>query len=196
MKRITFLSIIGLVLLFLLFLSFGFGSINFGSQNKFANNSNKNSEQNSQSNSQNNNLENNQNNKILLTFDKLEIAKTVPEQQKGLMFRDQMCQNCGMIFEFENEDYRSFWMKNTWIDLDIIYINGGGQIINIQNAKAEKSPKSSVDYPTYPSLGKAKYVLEVNAGFAKRMKMIAGNYLQIDKLLAQTVAIDNSYNEK
>lgn len=206
MKRITFLSIVGLVLLFLLGLSFSFGNINLiNSQNplKFTNsipsfqNSNPNSTlaniSNNSNNSQNPVL---QNDKISLSLDKLEIAKTPQEEQKGLMFRSNMCENCGMIFEFENEDYRSFWMKNTLIDLDIIFIEKSGKIINIANAKAEKTPKSYLNYPTYPSTGKAKYVLEVNSGFAQKIKLESGKYLEIDKLLAQSVPFDNSYSEK
>ncbi len=210
MKRITFLSIAGLVLLFLLGLYFCFGNINLiNSQNsaKFLNsipsfqNSNPNSNPNSTLASLSNSSNNSQNlvlqnNKISLSLDKLEIAKTPQEEQKGLMFRSNMCENCGMIFEFENEDYRSFWMKNTLIDLDIIFIEKGGKIINIANAKAEKTPKSYLSYPTYPSTGKAKYVLEVNSGFAQKMKLESGKYLEIDKLLAQSVPFDNSYGEK
>lgn len=206
MKRITFLSIAGLVLLFLLSLSFGFGNINLiNSQNlQKISNSTSSSSQNSipnstlpnlsnTSNSQNPNTENS---KISLTFDKLEIAKTPQEEQKGLMFRETLCQKCGMIFEFPNEDYRTFWMKNTFVDLDIIFLDKTGKIVNIQNAKAEKIPKSDFDYPTYPSTAKAKYVLEVNSGFAAKMNLAAGKTLAIDELVKQTVPFDNSYSEK
>ena len=206
MQKLGFWSITGLVLLFLLALAFGFGNIDLINSRQSSYNISQNSNSNLSSTSNSpfqNNLENsslNLNSKISLTLDKLEIAKTPQEQQKGMMFRDQMCENCGMIFEFENEDYRSFWMKNTLIDLDIIFIDKNGQIINIQNAKsegkAEKNPKDYLNYQAYPSTDKAKYVLEVNSGFAQKMNLEAGKYLQIDKLLAQSVAFDNSYNEK
>jgi uncharacterized protein len=219
MKKITFLSITGLVLLFLLSLSFGFGSLNLQNLQKssdnssqkvsnsnsisnFSQNSNSNSisPKNLETNSSNSNISNLENSKISLTFDKLEIAKTAQEQQKGLMFRGSLCENCGMIFEFKDEDYRSFWMKNTWIDLDIIFIDSGGKIINIQNAKSEgnaaKTPKGYLDYQTYSSTDKAKYVLEINSGSASRMNLEAGKYLEIDKLVSQSVAFDNSFDQK
>ena len=79
----------------------------------------------------------------------LEIADTDATQQKGLMFRDSMPENHGMIFVFGNEIVRNFWMKNTRIPLDIIYIASDGTIVSIKTMQAYDLQSTSSD-------GKAK----------------------------------------
>lgn len=86
----------------------------------------------------------------------IEIADNEIERSKGLMFREKLCNNCGMLFVYENEDERSFWMKNTLIPLDIIFIDENFIITNIENAVPCK--KENCDNYN----GRAKYVLEVN----------------------------------
>ncbi len=88
----------------------------------------------------------------------VEVAVTAPERSRGLMFREEMAADHGMLFIFEQEGDRYFWMKNTPLPLDIIYIDAAGRIVSIA---ADTTPFSE---QTIPSGAPAKYVLELNAG--------------------------------
>lgn len=88
----------------------------------------------------------------------IEIANNDYEIQTGLMYRNSMMANRGMLFVFDNEQERYFYMKNTKIPLDIIYIGADKKIVSFQkNAKP-------FDETSLPSKAPVKYVLEVNAG--------------------------------
>jgi len=89
----------------------------------------------------------------------IEIADNEEERMRGLMDRLSLPENAGMLFIFPNEEPRSFWMKNTFISLDIIYINSMKKIVSIQKYTQPKSTYS------IPSEQPAMFVLEVNAGF-------------------------------
>ncbi len=87
-----------------------------------------------------------------------EIAQTPEEKMKGLMNREFLDPNHGMLFVFDTEDYYTFWMKNTLIPLDIIWINKDHQIVDIQtHSPCEKQCENA-----YPK-EKARFVFEVNA---------------------------------
>ena len=106
----------------------------------------------------------------------IEIAQTDYETQTGLMYRDSMAKNNGMLFIFKDEQPRSFYMKNTKIPLDIIYINSDKKIVSIQkNAKP-------MDESSLPSEKPAKYVLEVNAGFSNEWRLKSGDSISYNKL--------------
>src|SRR5918998_1318617 len=93
----------------------------------------------------------------------IEIADDTPEQERGLMFRKSLGPNSGMLFVYDDLAHRSFWMKNTYIPLDMIFLDNDLKIIDI---KKDVQPCLQEDpCPSYPSAGPAKYVLEVNAGF-------------------------------
>jgi hypothetical protein len=98
-------------------------------------------------------------NRVKVKID-IEIAETPDEVEIGLMNRSSMRMNQGMLFVFHDEDYRSFWMKNTILPLDMIFINADMDIVTIH---ADTTPFSE---QSYPSTRPAQYVLEVNAGFA------------------------------
>jgi hypothetical protein len=66
---------------------------------------------------------------ITLELSKVEIADTVAKQQMGLMNREELCQDCGILFVFEKPQNLVFWMKNTYISLDIIFIDANGEIL-------------------------------------------------------------------
>jgi uncharacterized membrane protein (UPF0127 family) len=89
----------------------------------------------------------------------IEIANTDFKITKGLMDRPHMREDNGMLFTFIDEDKRSFWMKNTIIPLDIIYITEKGNIDSFYKSTVPFSVKP------LPSTGAVKYVLEVNGGF-------------------------------
>lgn len=92
----------------------------------------------------------------------VEIANNTAERQKGLMFREELCQECGMLFIFEKEQKLQFWMKNTLIPLDLIFISKEGEIQQIQEA----DPCIEEYCKLYISEKPAKYVLEVNKGYS------------------------------
>lgn len=89
----------------------------------------------------------------------------------GLMYRKSMLADRGMLFIFPDVRPRSFWMKNTHIPLDIIFINESKRIVTIQ---ANTKPFSEQSVPSYKD---AKYVLEVNAGTAARLNWKEGDVL-------------------
>ncbi|KAF6248007.1 hypothetical protein C6990_00755 [Nitrosopumilus sp. b3] len=91
-----------------------------------------------------------------------EIADELQEQIKGLMFRQDLDWGNGMLFVYESEKKRSFWMENTLIPLDMLFIDTDFRIIDI---KENVQPCKTETCPSYPSKLPSKYVLEVNAGF-------------------------------
>jgi len=103
----------------------------------------------------------------------IELARSPAEQSKGLMFRESLSQNHGMLFIFDEESPKTFWMKNTLIPLDMIFLDGNMMVVEI---KANILPCKADPCPTYPSEKPAKYVLELNAGSAEKivpgMKML------------------------
>lgn len=99
----------------------------------------------------------------------IEIADEEPERMRGLMDRFTLPDNAGMLFIFPEEELRSFWMKNTYISLDIIYINKNKEIVSIQKYTQPQTTSS------IPSELPAMYVLEVNAGFADKYKLQVGD---------------------
>jgi uncharacterized membrane protein (UPF0127 family) len=99
----------------------------------------------------------------------IEIANTENEIKQGLMFRQKMDEDKGMLFVFPDMQPRGFWMKNTFIPLDIIYVDADKTIVSIQK---NTTPLSEQDLP---SDGEAQYVIEVNAGFSDRYGLKPGD---------------------
>lgn len=111
---------------------------------------------------------------IIKTLD-IEIADDDYQTQTGLMYRTSMATNQGMLFVFPNAAYHSFYMKNTHIPLDIIFIDANKSIINIQkNAKP-------FDETSLPSEAPAKYVLEINAGLSDQWQLNTGDKIDFTK---------------
>lgn len=109
---------------------------------------------------------------------KVELATTQQQTERGLMFREKLEKDSGMLFIFPKEEARYFWMKNTLIDLDIIFIGSKGEIKNI----ASNVPHSYIAAPEEEiatAEGFGKYVLEVNSGFAKTHNLKIGDSLYI-----------------
>lgn len=105
----------------------------------------------------------------------IEIAETPYERETGLMYRESLEQEQGMLFIFENEEPRGFYMKNTYIPLDLIFLNSNNKIISIQR---EAQPES---LETIPSEKPARYVLEINAGLADEWNLQVGDSLILNR---------------
>jgi uncharacterized membrane protein (UPF0127 family) len=106
----------------------------------------------------------------------VELAETREKQALGLMFRDSMPDDHGMLFVFPGEGKRSFWMKNTRIALDIFYFDQNLALVSVAEHAA---PCRTARCPSYPSEGPAKYVLELNAGKAAELNVKAGDVLEL-----------------
>lgn len=91
----------------------------------------------------------------------VEYADTPEKRQLGLMFRRELCDDCGMLFKFDSVRIGSIWMKNTYIPLDLAYINKDGKIVDIKRLKPH-------DLTSVKSSTRVLYALEMNQGwFAK-----------------------------
>ena len=108
---------------------------------------------------------------------RVEVADSSEEQALGLMFRDSMPADEGMIFIFPNEAPRSFWMKNTRIPLDIMYFDKDLKLVSIS---ADTPPCKVSRCPSYPSIAPAQYVLELNAGMAASLGVGVGDKLTLN----------------
>jgi uncharacterized membrane protein (UPF0127 family) len=102
----------------------------------------------------------------------IEIANTDPTREFGLMKRDSMPNNHGMIFVFPDETPRAFWMKNTRFPLDIIFLDHDGKIVSFKQMKA-------YDLSTVPSDAAAKYAIELNLGVVKAAGINVGDQVNI-----------------
>ncbi len=109
----------------------------------------------------------------------LEIAKTVNQKTKGLSKRSSLDPNQGMIFVFDSEGARPFWMKDTQIDLDIIWLDSKGKIVTIHTAKSQPPDTRLSDYRIYQNTLPAQYVIELNAGTASRLGLATGHTINL-----------------
>lgn len=99
----------------------------------------------------------------------LEVASTEQEQAMGLMFRESMEADKGMLFTYKDEDFRTFWMMNTYISLDIIFLDKDKKVVSIsENTKTRQTDE------LYYSTAPAKYVIELNAGTSKALDLKPG----------------------
>ena len=107
----------------------------------------------------------------------VEIADTREKLDRGLMFRDEMPEDQGMLFIFPNEAPRNFWMKNTRIPLDIMYFDKDLRMVSIS---ADTPPCKVSPCPSYSSAAPAMYVLELNGGLAAKLGVGPGSRLKLD----------------
>ena len=106
----------------------------------------------------------------------IEIAETYLERQQGLMYRTSLPDSIGMLFIFERPELRSFWMKDTYISLDILYVNENMEIVTIQRYTKPNSEESIQSYKY------AQYVVEVIAGFCDKYGVKEGDIIQFESL--------------
>ena len=110
-----------------------------------------------------------------VSFD-VEIADSEIKRTIGLMNRTTLPEKSGMLFIFNSEITASFWMKNTLISLDMVFISENKTIINI---KRNAQPCKTLDCETYKSERPVKYVLEINGGLADKLNIKEGNNVKI-----------------
>ncbi len=106
----------------------------------------------------------------------IELAQDESQRQLGLMYRDTLAENQGMLFLFDDEEVRAFWMKNTILSLDMIFVNARNEIVTIHKYTTPYSEE------TYESTKRAKYVIEVNAGYTDKWNISVGDYISWSRL--------------
>jgi len=111
---------------------------------------------------------------------KLETAKTIVQRSRGLSNRQELCNNCGMIFFAKNDSIQPFWMKNTLIPLDMIWVNSRGQVVDIKQAQVETNPTKPQNI--YRNSTPAKYVIELNYQETDKIKLKIGDIINVSKL--------------
>ena len=99
----------------------------------------------------------------------VEIARTDRQQRQGLMFRRRLASNEGMLFVYSSAKILKMWMKNTYLPLDMLFIDASGRIVNI----VERTVPGSLE--TISSVERAMAVLEVNGGTTSRLKIQKGD---------------------
>lgn len=104
----------------------------------------------------------------------IEIAESDHDRQRGLMYRTKMGDERGMIFTFAEKDDHTFWMHNTCISLDMLFIDDDGMIVGIE----ESTPTMSDD--TFSVGCASKYVLELNAGWTRAHGVVAGQKVKLE----------------
>jgi uncharacterized membrane protein (UPF0127 family) len=103
---------------------------------------------------------------------RVEVAQTPPERQRGLMFRKQLDPDAGMLFVFERPQHNVFWMHNTYLPLDMIFITRDWNVLGVvENATPQTDSPREVP-------GDSLYVLEVNAGWSRQHGVTQGTKVQ------------------
>jgi len=106
----------------------------------------------------------------------IELATTIAQKTKGLSGRDSLCKNCGMIFVFGFETNLPFWMKDTLIPLDMIWLDKNGKVVDIQTITEINSTK------IYQNQTPAQYVIELNANDSQKINLKIGDIIDLSKL--------------
>lgn len=102
----------------------------------------------------------------------IDIAETQAERSKGLMFVQELADDAGMLFDFQEERPVAFWMRNTFIPLDMIFIEADGTVKNVHVNAIPHDPTS------IPSDGPVRFVLEIPGGRSREIGLEAGDKLE------------------
>jgi uncharacterized membrane protein (UPF0127 family) len=114
----------------------------------------------------------------------VELADDFEERARGLMYREAMPHDSGMLFVHENEAPLAYWMKNTKIPLDILYFDEERRLVSIQ--RGVPTCTAGDRCPNYPSRGPAKYVLELNAGRSDALDLERGDLITFSDGIPET----------
>lgn len=106
----------------------------------------------------------------------VEIADEPEERSRGLMFRKSLSRDSGMLFLFDREGFYSFWMMNVNFNLDIIWIDSGGNVVHIER----DLPSCFMNCPSYAPREAARYVLELNSGVVDELDVLVGSFISIN----------------
>lgn len=101
---------------------------------------------------------------------KAEVADNEPEREQGLMFREKMAGNEGMIFDFEAPAGVCMWMKNTLIPLSVAFIDSSGKIVNIEDMQPQTTNSHCAKKPV-------RYALEMNQGWFRQKNIKPGSMI-------------------
>ena len=113
---------------------------------------------------------------------RVELALTGPQRERGLMFRNHLEPDTGMLFLFPSSSPLTFWMKNTLIPLDMIFIDSNRRIVGIvENAEPETETGRHVE-------GESQYVLEIGGGLSQKWGIGAGSTVDFKGLPASAIA--------
>ena len=102
----------------------------------------------------------------------VELADTWELRAQGLQFRTELCENCGMLFEFDRSRLISMWMKNTLLPLDVAFFERGGKIIDIKQMQP-------LDLTSVPSSAPVYYALEMNQGWFAKNGVQEGDLIKV-----------------
>ncbi len=102
----------------------------------------------------------------------IQIADNDFDRELGLMFRKHMLENRGMLFVFPQETIQNFWMRNTFIPLDMVFVNSKDEIVTIRHATQTLSDQ------TYSSTAPALYVIELNLDFTNKYNIKVGDKIK------------------
>lgn len=118
----------------------------------------------------------------------IEIARTPTEWKYGLMYRNEMPEDHGMLFIFPKEQMRAFWMKNTFIPLDMVFIRADGTIVNIEENSVP------LDLTSRPSKKPSLAVLEINGGVSEKLNIRTGDVVH-HNAFGNAIIDNNSINQ-
>jgi uncharacterized membrane protein (UPF0127 family) len=108
---------------------------------------------------------------------RVELMENDQDRQMGLMFRPSLPLDRGLLFVFDVEDFHGFWMKNCRFPIDMVWLDRDRRVVHV----AEAVPPCKADpCPVYEPLRKASYVLEINAGQARRERAVVGSTLSFE----------------
>jgi len=116
---------------------------------------------------------------------RLEIASTPEQRARGYMFRSHVGKEEGMLFIFPRSDFHAFWMKNCLVSLDILWLS---EDLTVVFAQSDVPPCKGDPCPSYPAMSKARYVLEIAAGMAKKTRLRVGEKLKVSGIDLETAA--------